>query len=115
MGIRTSYDESTATLFVCHSTGLSKRPLLFYWSRVLPLQLQPMPKLEEESDLIRMKRIEVHDPVALREEGRRHYIEGDYKSAFVYWTKAAELGDIVAHYNLSVMYRKGKGVEKDEK
>ena len=28
-------------------------------------------------------------------------------------TKAAGLGDAAAHFNLSVMYREGKGVEKD--
>jgi TPR repeat protein len=35
--------------------------------------------------------------------------------AIEYWTKAAALGDIVAHLNLSHMYRKGLCVEKDEK
>jgi TPR repeat protein len=41
--------------------------------------------------------------------------EGDYKSAFEYWTKASELGDANAHYNLSCMYTLGQCVEKDEK
>jgi TPR repeat protein len=41
--------------------------------------------------------------------------EGDYKSAFEYYAKAAELGDAMAHYNLSGMYLVGQGVEKDEK
>eukprot|EP00985_Skeletonema_marinoi_P032099 scaffold38277_cov204-Skeletonema_marinoi.AAC.3 len=41
--------------------------------------------------------------------------EGNYKSASEYLSKAAELGDATAHYNLSVMYREGEGVEKDEK
>ena len=41
--------------------------------------------------------------------------EGDYKSAFKYYTKAAELGNANAHYNLSVMYYLGQSVEKDEK
>jgi TPR repeat protein len=30
-------------------------------------------------------------------------------------TKAAELGDVNAHYQLAVMYHEGIGVEKDEK
>ena len=34
--------------------------------------------------------------------------------AIEYWTKAAELGDIDAHYNLGVLYRDGEGVGKDE-
>jgi TPR repeat protein len=41
--------------------------------------------------------------------------KGDYKGAFQHNTKAAELGDIRAHYLLSIMYRQGKGVEKDVK
>jgi len=52
-----------------------------------------------------MKRIEVNDPVALRQMGFRRYAEGNYKGAFEYWTKAAELGDAGAHYELSHSYR----------
>ena len=37
----------------------------------------------------------------------------EIKSAFEFLSKAAELGDIAAHYNLSVMYGKGVGVEED--
>ena len=51
----------------------------------------------------------------MRRMGNERYREGDYKSAFEYYTKAAELGDAKAHYSLSVMYRLGQGVEKDEK
>jgi TPR repeat protein len=63
-----------------------------------------------------MKRIkENNDPVAMRFMGKKHYHEGDYESALQYLTRAAELGHADAHYNLSCMYREGKGVEKDEK
>jgi tetratricopeptide (TPR) repeat protein len=79
-----------------------------------PFCRHPRPKSEEEVDRNMKKRIEVNDPVALRAVGRRRGREGDYKSAFEYLSKAAELGDIVAHYNLSFMYREGEGVEKDE-
>jgi TPR repeat protein len=47
--------------------------------------------------------------------GMRRYNEGDYMNAFEYWTKAAELSSFKAHYNLSVMYQHGHGVEKDKK
>ena len=43
------------------------------------------------------------------------YNEGDYKSAFEHWTRAADLGEVEAHYQLSTFYRDGQGVEKDEK
>jgi hypothetical protein len=80
-----------------------------------PFCRHPMPKSQEEADRNMMKRVEVNDPVALREEGTRRFKKGDYKSAFEYWTKAAELGDIVAHYKLSILYWLGGGVEKDER
>ena len=40
--------------------------------------------------------------------------KGDYLSAFEYYSKAAELGDVEAHYRLAHLYRGGKGAEKDE-
>jgi tetratricopeptide (TPR) repeat protein len=80
-----------------------------------PFCRHPRPKSEEEADRNRMKRIEKNDPVALREVGATRYKEGDYRSAFEYWTNSAELGDVDAHFNLSIMYKKGEGVEKDEK
>ena len=45
------------------------------------------------------------------------YKEGDYSSAFEYYTKAAALGDLDAHAHakLAYLYFEGKGVEKDEK
>jgi TPR repeat protein len=79
-----------------------------------PFCRHPLPKSKEEADRNRMKRVEANDPVALLEVGTRRYEDGDYKSAFEYLSKAAELGDITAHYNLSNMYQGGEGVEKDE-
>lgn len=43
------------------------------------------------------------------------YREGDYSGAFEYFSKAAELGDVGAHGNLSLMYQNGDGVEKGKK
>jgi hypothetical protein len=76
---------------------------------------EPLPKTDEEVEARRMKRVETNDPVAMTQMGAMRYVEGDYKSTFEYYTKAAELGDADAHYGLSVMYRLGQGVEKDEK
>ena len=81
-----------------------------------PFCREPVPKTEEggiQNNL--MKRVKANDPIALRELGKKCHDEGDYNRAFQNFTKAAELGDIVAHYSLSVMYRKGGGVERDEK
>ena len=75
---------------------------------------EPLPKTEEEWNERLMKRIEANDPVAMREMGGIRYHEGDYKSSFEYYLKAATLGDVKAHYQLSCMYRDGQGVEKNE-
>ncbi len=69
---------------------------------------------EEEYRKREKERIEANDPPTLRYTGTKHYEEGDYGAAFEYYTKAAELGDAQAHYNLSYMYMKEEGVEKDE-
>jgi tetratricopeptide (TPR) repeat protein len=78
---------------------------------------EPAPKSHEEANKRVMKRImENNDPVAMRTMGKNYYHdEGDYETALKYFTKAAKLGDIEAHYTLSCMYREGKGVDKDEK
>jgi TPR repeat protein len=55
----------------------------------------------------------MNDPVAIREMGKSIRKGGD-KSAFEYFSKAAELGDVEAHFELSWFYRDGKGgVNKD--
>ena len=79
-----------------------------------PFCRHPVPETDEEVEKNKMKRIAANDPVALMKLGLRHYGEGKYDAAFNYLTKAAELGDVEACYNLSVMYREGQGVENDE-
>jgi TPR repeat protein len=76
---------------------------------------EPAPETVEEAVVMTIKRVEKNDPVAMTQMGGMRRVEGDYKSAFEYWTKAADLGNAKAHYNLSVMYDLGLGVEKDEK
>eukprot|EP00984_Skeletonema_dohrnii_P027855 scaffold17545_cov81-Skeletonema_dohrnii-CCMP3373.AAC.4 len=66
-------------------------------------------KLEKQ----RMKRIEANDRVAMRQEGSEQYRKGDHNKAFEYYTKASELGDVEAHFKLSLLYHQGHGVEKD--
>src|SRR6056300_1567949 len=75
---------------------------------------EPLPDTQEEAEKILMKRVKANDPAAIRQIGDKCFREGDFEGAFEYLTKAAELGDIDGHYNLSVLYHNGKGVEKDE-
>ena len=75
---------------------------------------EPTAKSKEEADKNRMNRIKKkNDPAAIREMGKKHYHEGDYDGALKYLTTAAVLGDSEAYFNLSLMYRDGKGAEKD--
>ena len=80
-----------------------------------PFCREPLPESQEESFKRAMKRVKKNDPVALAEMGGKHYQEGDYKTALEYLTKAAELGNADAHYNLSLTYEDGQDVEKDKK
>ncbi len=68
---------------------------------------------EEEHCKRAMKRVKVNDPNALRQMGAIRFDEGDYDTALEYLTRAAKLGDAEVHYNLSRMYYRGEGVEKD--
>ena len=78
-----------------------------------PFCREPAPD-SEEYDRRMLKRMKANDPAALRAVGVKLYHEGDYDRAFEYCTKAAELGDLDAHYRLGMMYWKGVGVVKDE-
>ncbi len=76
---------------------------------------EPLPKSEEEALNNIKKRAKKNDPVALCQMGKRHHREGDYGTALKYLTEAAELGYANAHYELSIWYREGEGVEEDKK
>jgi tetratricopeptide (TPR) repeat protein len=76
---------------------------------------EPLSKSQEQSNKIIMERIKKNDPVALTEMGKRNHKKGDYGKAFENYAKAAELGDVAAHFLLGAMYYKGDGVEKDMK
>jgi TPR repeat protein len=46
--------------------------------------------------------------VAIFQRGAKLEADGEYSSALKYYTKAAKLGDVSAHYNLSItMYQEG--------
>ena len=79
-----------------------------------PFCREPLPRTEEENVKRRMKRVEMNDPVAIREEGRAQLDKRDFSRAFKYWSKAAALGDTEAHHYLAMLYNEGLGVEKDE-
>ena len=78
-----------------------------------PFCRAPLPSTDQECDKYRRERIEANDPVAMYEEGVVQYEKEDYSSAFEYYTRAAELGHVEAHYLISTLYQLGHGLEKD--
>ncbi len=116
-------DPENNTLMSCCSKRIcagcnnanQKREIEGRLQQKCPFCRKTLPKTEEEINGRWMKRIEANDPSALCHMGTVRCYEGDYNSAFEYWTRAAALGDLEAHFQLSIMYGNGLGVEKDEK
>jgi hypothetical protein len=77
-----------------------------------PFCRTPAPATQEQSYVNKMKRVKANDPVALCSMGVVRFNEGDYITAFEYYTKAARLGDAEAHFRLSNMYRTGEGLKR---
>ncbi len=75
---------------------------------------EPVPKTDEDGEKQIMQRVEANDPVAIYQQGAEQYDKRDYCSAFEYWKKATDLGNVDAHHRLAGLYIFGKGVEKDE-
>jgi hypothetical protein len=118
-----SIDQSKSTFMTCCSKTIcngcdianSKREVQAGLQERCAFCREPSPQSEDEGDKHVMKRIkENNDPAAMRFMGRNCIDEGDYETAFKYFTKAAELGEVGAHYNLAVMYINEEGVEKDK-
>jgi len=80
-----------------------------------PFCREPMPETQKKAKKMAMKRVKVNDPVAICQVGVRCLDGGDYRRAFEYYTKAAGLGDIDSHYELSRLYYEGRSIEKDLK
>ncbi|KAK1747261.1 hypothetical protein QTG54_002605 [Skeletonema marinoi] len=88
--------------------------LVRYCSHKCPFCRHPSLATEEVRFLMNVKRADANDPAAIFQMGVKCLKEGDYDGAFQYWTKAAGLGDVTAHFNLSLMYHNGE-VGKDKK
>jgi len=118
-----SLDEQKSGMMTCCSKQICKgccyanamREIRESLEQKCPFCRHPLQSKDEDFGQNLMRRAEANDPVAMREMGKRRRNEGDYGKAFGYWKKAAELGDSEAHFQISVFYRDGKGVEKDVK
>ena len=80
-----------------------------------PFCRHPLATSDEEAERNLMKRVEANDPAAIGQMGFYRYNAGNHSGAVECYTNAAEFGSVEAHYNLSIMYVRGEGVEKDEK
>ena len=118
-----SFEKSKSSLMPCCSKLICKGCLYVSMVREMegtlekrcPFCRHPTPESDEEIKTIFMKRVEANDPIAILQMGMKHEEEGDYKGAFEYLSKAAELGNLDAHDHLGTKYLLGQGVEKDMK
>ena len=115
-------DTKKNIAYDCCSKSICKGCAVANWMRenemrrgifLCPFCREPAPDTKEERDKRRMKRIEANDPVAMCQEGGEQYCKGEYIKAFDYYTKAAELGNVEAHFKLALSYHLGRGVEKN--
>ncbi len=94
-----------------HANQIREREMRLEYS--CPFCRKTLPKTKEESVKLAMKRVKANNPLAMCQEGVKQYSKGEYSKAFEYWTKAAELGDLEAHYKLAALYQLGHGPEKN--
>ncbi len=80
-----------------------------------PFCREPVPNSKKEAEKMITERVTTSDPFALFQMGDRYHDEGDYEKASEYLAKAAGFGEAGAHFELSLMYDEGEGVERDEK
>lgn len=110
--------RACCTKIICHGCLYAnhKREMeKFQSEKLCPFCRTPLPNDNEEIDRMAKRRIEANDPSAILKMASDLYGEGDYASAFKYYTKAANLGNMEAHHQLGHMYREGKGVELNMK
>ena len=116
-----SLDKTKSTMHTCCSKTICKgccyaneREQEARGEKKCPFCRKRTPKTYKEAMKLRMKRAKANDPAALCQEGIENYRKGYYSRAFEYFKKAAELGDVEAHWKLALLYHDGQGVEKDE-
>ena len=71
---------------------------------------------ESESEMnkkLKERLAKMNDPILLRNVGLRNRDKGDHETEFKYLSRAAEMGDAVAHHELYCKYTVGRGVEKN--
>eukprot|EP00986_Skeletonema_menzelii_P017093 scaffold17420_cov68-Skeletonema_menzelii.AAC.1 len=118
LDIKKSFLHSCCSKLICDGCNYANQKREFVEGKLqhsCPFCRKASPNTDEEANERLTKRIEANDPVAMCFMGTERYEEGNYNAAFEYWTKAAALGDVLAHFQLSTLYHTGKGVEKDEK
>ena len=113
-----SLDQNKSTLHACCSklicngceyTIRSK----YGHSTTCPFCRAAAPVDDEENEKRRMKRVDsMKDPVAMHHEGCLFQGKGEYVKAFEWFSKAAELGYAMSHWQVAALYFDGKGGEK---
>ena len=74
-----------------------------------------LPEDDAEANAQLKKRVAANDPFAILAMATSYYQDGDYIESLELFIKAAELGDIQAHYDAALMYMDGEGDEVNMK
>ena len=115
LDLRKSSINACCGKFICNGCTFAnqKRQLEQNRDPLCPFCRKLTPKTKKEHDKRMKKRIKANDPVVLCDEGGNQYVKGYRSRGFEYWTKAAQLGNAEAHYQLAHLYCEGIVVEKD--
>ena len=102
---------------ICNGCNIAnkKREILGRLEQKCAFCRKANPETDEEIIEQFMKRIEANDPIAMCRIGAERYNGGNYTAAIEYLSRAASLGDVSAHFELSCLYYLGQGVEKNKK
>ena len=92
-----------------------KRELEMRSDNLCPFCRELAPSTVAERDKQRMKRVEANDPDALCQEGVKQSEKEHYFKAVEYFTKAAELDNVEAHFRLGCLHllTDAEGVEQN--
>ena len=111
-------DNEKSTIHVCCSKIICNGCVYAHDKSIgsgrCPFCREPVTADDEQYSIRQMERIKASDPAAICGMGGECHYKGDYEGEFEYLTKAAELGDLNAHYHLELMHGKGEGAEKDD-
>ena len=117
LDMKTSILTHCCGKILCHGCCIAnqKREAVEKLVKKCPFCRTPAPKsIAEDHEIAKERARKGNDPMVLSQIGIRYNKAGNCQRALELLTKAADLGDAPAHYEIAGMYVLGYGVEKNE-